>query len=220
MGIIEWVVLAVAFLIAWVFWDKHRLEKRLGKKITWDDYSELSKQSKAQSKLSENRVEKEVAAIRRMGPNVRNKGNAQRDIEICRKLTDYALSETQAHPRIISSLHFHLPLAREAYDEGNYEKARFYYTKIGYANYANDYSELRYAVLEEQTAFAKQDPLYHSIVSQVKQLLSAKGEIKQTTLYKQLSENQEDIRYAMYFADQTRELVRKKAGRTYLISRW
>lgn len=99
----------------------------------------------------------------------------------------------------------------------DYEFARLWLQKFSYTTVDKDVTqETRDQFKRLMTAFAKEDPLYQKLKAAIVPKVSANPGMLQTALYPQLpGYNQEQIRYALYFAHELGDVRRVKKGRTY-----
>ena len=112
----------------------------------------------------------------------------------------------------------HLEVARAARQAGDFETAREEYLKAAQALAQFKGEEWAKASLrQEQTDFARDDPLYQAIVAAVRPIVQAEPGILQTALYGRLPFGREEVGYAVYFANEVGDIRRRKKGRTYEI---
>ena len=112
----------------------------------------------------------------------------------------------------------HLEVARAARQAGDFETAREEYLKTAQALAQFKGEEWAKASLrQEQTDFARDDPLYQGIVAAVRPIVQAEPGILQTALYSRLPFDRGDVGYALYFANEVGDIRRRKKGRTYEI---
>jgi hypothetical protein len=106
---------------------------------------------------------------------------------------------------------------KQAVSQKDYDFARTWLQKFSYASVKADVSQnVRDDFKRLMTAFANEDPLYRTLISQILPLVSAQPGILQTAIYPQiLSYNEEQIRYALYFAHELGDITRVKKGRSY-----
>jgi hypothetical protein len=112
---------------------------------------------------------------------------------------------------------YHLQVAREARAADDYNTARLMYQKCAYGVTMRGSDKEKRLLKEEQTQFAKADPLYREIISQAKGIVTGEPGILQTELYKRLPHDREEIQSALYFGHELRDLRREKKGRSYMI---
>ena len=128
-------------------------------------------------------------------------------------------------PDRTAAIEFFRESARKFRERGDYPKARSsYFRWVEYVRQQNINTrgqlegELENAQ-REYSDFVKSDPLYQEIRDVVIEEIKRQPGILQTDLYKVLTNyNKSDIQYALYFADDHGVIVRKKKGRTYIIT--
>lgn len=106
-----------------------------------------------------------------------------------------------------------------AVKQGDYEFARIWLQKFAYNSVNKDVPQfVRDRFKSLMSAFAKQDPLYRRLISEIKPIIEAQPGVLQSSLYPLLPEfNEEQIRYVLYFAHELGDLNRLKKGRSYQI---
>lgn len=104
-----------------------------------------------------------------------------------------------------------------AIHQGNYDFARTWLQKFAYTTVDQEVPQLvRDRFKQLMIVFARQDPLYQSIMAAILPIVTAQPGMLQTAIYAQLpSYNQEQIRYVLYFAHELGDLTRVKKGRSY-----
>ena len=104
-----------------------------------------------------------------------------------------------------------------AINQGNYDFARTWLQKFAYTTVNQEVPQLvRDRFKQLMTVFARQDPLYQSIIAAILPIVTAQPGMLQTAIYAQLPcYNQEQIRYVLYFAHELGDLTRVKKGRSY-----
>lgn len=115
-------------------------------------------------------------------------------------------------------------LAREAWEQRDFDLARIYYQKAAYGIHGTDGAN-KAAFAHEVAQFAGEDPLYQQGIDLIRQYIAQKqGEpVLQSEMTafvkKQWGEGQaEQLRYVLYYAEIRKEIFRKKQGRSYLLS--
>jgi len=122
-------------------------------------------------------------------------------------------------------IRIHREVARQQRAQGNYAGARLSYSKwvesLRQQNINTNGQldgELENA-RQEQSDFAKADPLFQAIQDAAVLKIREQPGILQTELYSALSAfEKEAVQYAMYFAADHGTIVRTKKGRTYSLS--
>lgn len=106
-----------------------------------------------------------------------------------------------------------------AIKKGDYDFARTWLQKFSYTTVDKDVPQsVRDRFKTLMTAFAKQDPLYQSLIGKIQPLVEAQPGILQTALYPHFPEfPEEQIRYVLYFAHELGDLNRLKKGRSYQV---
>ncbi|WP_171694570.1 hypothetical protein [Methylomonas sp. ZR1] len=105
----------------------------------------------------------------------------------------------------------------QAVKHGDYEFARIWLQKFAYTSVDKDVPQfVRDRFKSLMSAFAKEDPLYRRLISEIKPIIESQPGVLQTSLYPLLPEfNEEQIRYVLYFAHELGDLNRLKKGRSY-----
>jgi tetratricopeptide (TPR) repeat protein len=108
-------------------------------------------------------------------------------------------------------------MLERAWQGGDYDQARQMLQKIAYGMVGGSVSdEQREDFKQLMTSFANEDPLYRDIVDQVMPMVAAQPGMLQSTIYKNFPHyNQEQMRYALYFAHEIGDIPRRKKGRSY-----
>lgn len=112
--------------------------------------------------------------------------------------------------------HF-LQQARAKWKARDFDTARLMFQKCAYSVTANGSDQEKALLKEEQTRFAKDDPLYQSIIRQVQALVAATPGLLQTALYDQIPHDREEVQRALYFGHELGDIRREKKGRSYAI---
>ncbi len=102
---------------------------------------------------------------------------------------------------------------------GDYDFARTWLQKFSYTTVDNNVPQwVRERFKTLMTAFAKQDPLYLTLIAKIRPIVEKQPGIMQTAIYSQLPEfSEEQIRYALYFAHELGDVNRLKKGRSYQV---
>jgi len=116
------------------------------------------------------------------------------------------------------AVRLHIFQAREAWGNGNYDFARQEYQKTAYAMTQIDGQEwAKDKLKEEQAQFAKDDPLYRTIMPIIQKQVSTSPGVLQTSIYGAVPFQKEEIGYALYFGALLNDIRREKKGRTYAL---
>lgn len=115
-------------------------------------------------------------------------------------------------------------LAREAWEQRDFDLARMYYQKAAYGIHGTD-EENKTSFAREVAQFAGEDPLYQQGIDLIRQYIAQQQgtPVLQSDMTafvkKQWGERQaEQLRYVLYYAEARKEIFRKKQGRSYLLS--
>ena len=114
-------------------------------------------------------------------------------------------------------------LARQAWDAGDFDKARMFYQKASYGIHDTDQAN-KDAFAQEVAGFAGQDPLYQKGLALIRDHIRQQGKPvlqSEMTAYvkKHWGDAQtEQLRYVLYYAEVRKEICRKKQGRSYLLA--
>lgn len=107
----------------------------------------------------------------------------------------------------------------DAWGQGDYALARSWLQKFAYdleRHKAPD--EVHAGFKELMSKFAKEDPLFSSVMSAVMPVIKRQPGIVQSVLSKQLSQfDKDEFRYAMYYAEVMGKVRREKKGRSYAL---
>ncbi len=108
-------------------------------------------------------------------------------------------------------------MLERAWQEGNYNQARQMLQKIAYGMVGGSVTEEQREDFKRlMTSFANEDPLYRGIVDQVMPMVAAQPGMLQSAIYKHFPQyDQEQMRYALYFAHEIGDIPRRKKGRSY-----
>lgn len=104
----------------------------------------------------------------------------------------------------------------QMYESGMFEELKHYITQKSYAYAGTPESN---KLKEIAMFFVKHDPLYIDILTKVKSIVSKNEDVKQSTIYKEISPDGfydvDDMRYVLYYADEYKDIVREKFGNSY-----
>jgi len=107
-----------------------------------------------------------------------------------------------------------------AWRKGDFYFARTWIQKLAYTLHKEDAPPAVHDKFKEVVArFAKDDPLYASIMSSVRPAIATQPGIIQSQLMKQFPQFlPEEFRYVMYYGEVTGEILREKKGRSYALT--
>lgn len=115
-----------------------------------------------------------------------------------------------------------LNIARKAWRKRDYNAARDFYQQVAYS-YNNFTEPEKEAFTKEVSIFAGEDPMYQEILKLViSQIMLEKEPLLQSKLTNIVKQDHgergaELLRYVLYYADYRGEVIRKKAGRSYIL---
>ena len=115
-----------------------------------------------------------------------------------------------------------LNIARKAWRKRDYNAARDFYQQVAYS-YNNFTEPEKEAFTKEVSIFAGEDPMYQEILKLViSQIMLEKEPLLQSKLTNIVKQDHgergaELLRYVLYYADYRGEIIRKKAGRSYIL---
>lgn len=115
-----------------------------------------------------------------------------------------------------------LNIARKAWRKRDYNAARDFYQQVAYG-YNNFTEPEKEAFTKEVSIFAGEDPMYREILKLViSQIMLEKEPLLQSKLTNIVKQDHgergvELLRYVLYYADYRGEIIRKKAGRSYIL---
>lgn len=105
-----------------------------------------------------------------------------------------------------------------AWDEQDWEFVRLWLQKYAYALKSEGASDEQHADFKKlMVQLTQVDPLYHSLMALIQPAIIDEPGILQSALTKALAPHYkaDDVRYALYFAAETGEIIRVKKGRSY-----
>lgn len=106
--------------------------------------------------------------------------------------------------------------AKDADDNADFPEARKWYQKAGMAVVGADVPEDERQRLKDDAAEClARDPAYIICLHELKKLIAAEPGIRQSAIYERIPHAKQDVMQVLYFAEENREIVRKKAGNSY-----